>query len=299
MRRIYNMSKKTIKNGFYVLLAFLLFSGTGVSLCAQGYDGYYDDQAYTNPNLSQKQRDEIQKLEERLDAELSPMYQRLRTQYRELENMESAANPDARRIEKKWAEINRLEGEISEKELKHEQRIAKLLPEGQSIYSNSDAYGYPGAGLGYRSYYNGGVRLGRGPGGRGMGRLGGGVGYGIGAGGGYGTGVYGRLGRGPCGAGLGRLSGRAGYGAGRIGYGAGRLGYGGAGYGAGRVGYGAGRVGYGAGRMGYGRAGYGVGSYAYGNRNIYGGARMGPGPCGLGIGRMTAPRYSRRMRYYR
>ena len=272
------MSKKTIKNGFYVLIAFLMLCGTGLPLGAQGYDGYYDDQAYTNPNLSQKQRDEIQKLEERLDGELSPMYQRLRTQYRELENMESAVNPDARRIEKKWAEINRLEGEISERELKHEQQIAKLLPEYQSTYGSSGAYGYPGAGLGYRSYYNGGVRLGRGPGGRGMGRMGGGVGYGIGAGGGYAAGVYGRMGRGPCGAGLGRLSGRAGYGG---------------------AGYGAGRVGYGAGRVGYGGAGYGAGSYSYGNRNIYGGVRMGPGPCGLGIGRMTAPRYSRRMRYYR
>jgi len=295
------MIKKTIKCGWITGFALLLLFSSGVYLAAQDYEGYYEDQAYTNPALSQEQMDEIRKLEEQLDARLSPMHQRLQSRYQELDRLESASNPDNRKIDKKWSEINRLESDISDLELKHEQRIAKLVPQYQQSYGVAGAYGqpgYPGAGMGASSYYYGGARLGRGPGGRGMGRLGGGAGYGIGGGRGYAAGSYGttggvRLGRGPCGSGLGRLSGSAGYGAGRAGYGAGRVGYGigRTGYGAGRVGYGIGRTGYGAGRVGQA---YGSGTYAYRSRNINGGVRMGPGPCGLGIGQRTAPRYYRR-----
>jgi hypothetical protein len=322
------MIKKTaLKTGYFVFLAVLLLLGSHAQIFAQGLEPVYDDQYYANPDLSREQSEKIRELEERLDKELSPLHQRLRSLYRDVDRLETAANPEPRKIDEKWAEIDRLENDIRDREMKHEQRIAEIVP--QAVGS----YGYPGGAYAAQGYWG---RMGRGPGGGGMGRMSGaagygGGGYGIGrgrsgyvgrgygrAGAGAGYGGYGRigvgygmgtrgytggvrLGRGPCGAGLGRLSG-AGYGGyGRVGTG---YGYGGYGIGRGRSGYadrGYGRAGAGAAYGGYGRigAGYGMGTRGYSGRSITGGVRMGPGPCGLGIGRLTAPRFSRRGRWYR
>lgn len=319
------MKKTALKTGYLVLPAVLLLLSAHAQIFAQGLEPVYDDQYYANPDLSREQSEKIRELEERLDKELSPLHQRLRSLYRDVDRLETAANPDPRKIDEKWAEIDRLENDIRDREMKHEQRIAEIVPQAVG------PYGYPGGAYAALGYWG---RMGRGPGGGGMGRMSGaagygGGGYGIGRGRsgyvgrgygqigvgygntGYGMGMRGytggvRMGRGPCGAGLGRLSGAGyggygrvgtGYGYGGYGIGRGRSGYADRGYG--RAGAGTGYGGYGRIGVGYGNRGYGMGTRGYTGRSITGGVRMGPGPCGLGIGRLTAPRFTRRGRWNR
>jgi len=204
------MIRTATRTGCFVLLAVLFLFGPSPRLFAQGIEPGYDDPYYANPDLTREQAEKIRKLEESLDKELSPLHQRLRSLYREVHGLETAASPDPRKIDAKWAEIDRLENDIRDREIRHEQKMAEIAP---PIWGG---YGYPGVaygGWGNRGRMGGGYgggygRAGAGYGYGGYGRAGAGYGYGTGARGYAGRGLYGgvRLGRGPGGAGLGRLS---------------------------------------------------------------------------------------------
>jgi hypothetical protein len=228
--------KKTALISGMVFISFLLISQ---GLLAQRYyrndprieDDYYD------LNLTREQIEKMNRLEFELEKELSPLFLKLRSAYIELDEFEAQRSPDPIKIEKIWDKIYKLEDEIREKEISHEENIRGLLTKDQRVLFDS-YYGYDrgyfgrGCGrfgygnYGYGRYSYGAVTgrnyWGRGYGNRGRGNWGrGNYGHGRGISRGYGRGYFGRgagrlgpdnyryyqrfrYGRGPCGAGLGR-----------------------------------------------------------------------------------------------
>jgi hypothetical protein len=234
------MKKITLISGMVLILSFLISQG----LSAQRYyrndsrieDNYYD------LNLTQEQMKKIDKLELELEKEITPLISKLRSNYKELDELEALGSYDPNKIKKIWDMIYKLEDDIRNKEISHENKIRDLLTEEQraifdSYYSyglnpygrggfgggyfGSRLRGYRGANYGYGRYSYG-PGIGRSYLGRGAGRLGRGYyGYGRGIGSGFGVnrryfglgpsrfsgpGNYSRFryGRGPCGAGLGK-----------------------------------------------------------------------------------------------
>ena len=194
-------------------------------------------------NLTEKQLEEIDKLEIGREKELLPLISKLRSQYGVLDELEIQRNPDPGKINAVWDAIYKLEEDIQNKEILHENKIRELLTEEQTAvldsYFADSTIPYDRGGLG-RGYFGSGFRgfrvgndryagygfgagVGRNGLGRGAGRLGsayyggrgnigrvydgriGDVGRGVGLLG-YGRFLRGaRYGMGPCGAGLGRL----------------------------------------------------------------------------------------------
>jgi hypothetical protein len=235
--------KKTALISGMVLVSFLFISH---GLHAQGSyrygPGIEDD--YYDLNLTKEQMEKIDRLEVALEKELSPLIAKLRSNYVVLDELEAQRNPDPTRINTVWDVIYRLEDEIRNKEILHENKIRNLLTEEQRVVFDSyyayganpyvrDTFGRRYFGRGFRgfrvgNYGRGGFGYGAGMGnnylGRGAGWLGRGYyGYRRGIASGYnsnrryfdrGVGQLGygigrffqrvRYGRGPCGAGLGR-----------------------------------------------------------------------------------------------
>jgi hypothetical protein len=217
-------------------LAVFLFVSQG--LYAQRLYRYYpamEDVLY-DLNLTEEQLEEIDKLDVGLEKELLPLFSKLRSRYGVLDELETQRDPDPGKINTLWDAIFKLEEDIQNKEILHENKIRELLTEEQravldSYFSSGTIpYGRGGFGRGYfgsgfrgGDYRYAGYGFGAGAGrnglGRGAGRLGrvyyggrgniarGRMGYfGRGAGlVGYGRFLRGaRFGFGPCGAGLGR-----------------------------------------------------------------------------------------------
>jgi hypothetical protein len=205
-------------------------------------------------DLTTEQMEKIDKLELEHERKLAPLFNKLRTSYLELDELEMQRNPDQKAIDKKWDSILKMEADIEAREAAHEDQIRKILTPEQRALLDSESY-FPGeppylenrAGLAYNG--RGAMGYGRGLGrgysgyGRGLGRAYGGYGRGLGrAYDGYGRGL------GRAYSGYGRSTGRAYTGTGR------------------------GYTGYLGNRSTLGYRGYGV-------------LRLGRGPCGAGLGR--------------
>ena len=200
--------KKTALLSGTILIAFLF---TSYGLHAQRYLGYCPamEELYYDLNLTEKQLEEIEKLEIALGKELSPIISRLRTQYAVLDDLEIQRNPDPSKIDAAWDAIFEIEADIREKEILHENKIKDLLTEEQRVLFDAYLpygmipYGRGGFGRGYfgrgfRGYRGGQRNMGRGYD-RTLGLFGRGAGQ-------LGPGRYFRpmrYGRGPCGAGFG------------------------------------------------------------------------------------------------
>jgi len=120
-------------------------------------DDYYD------LNLTREQLERIDKLELELEKELSPLVSKLSSSYMELDELEAQRTPDPTKIKQLWDVIYKLEDDIRNKEISHENKIRDLLTEDQravldSYYGhdlNPYARGYFGRGYlgrGFRSY---------------------------------------------------------------------------------------------------------------------------------------------------
>lgn len=188
-------------------------------------------------NLTEKQLEEIDKLEIGLEKELLPLISKLRSQYGVLDELEARRHPDQGKINAVWDAIYKLEEDIQNREILHENKIKGLLTGKQravldSYFAYSSIpYGRGRFGSGFQGFRGGnsryagyvfGAGVGRNGIGRGAGRLG--RAYYAGRGNivrvydrrigyvGRGAGLlgYGRLlrgaryGFGPCGGGLGR-----------------------------------------------------------------------------------------------
>ncbi|MFA9454049.1 MAG: Spy/CpxP family protein refolding chaperone [Candidatus Aminicenantaceae bacterium] len=242
------MKKMALISGMVVVL--LLFFSNGLYAQRSYRDDPGIEEDYYGLNLTQEQKEKIDKLELELEKELSPLISRLRSSYADLDELEAQRSPDPTNIAKIWDIINTLEEDLRNREISHEDKIRDLLTNDQKgVFDSYYGYGpvpydrgYLGRGIrGFRggNYGYGRNRYGAGMGrnylGRGAGRLGRGYyGYGRGTlrssgmnrgnfrpGAGRMSGPYDyrvnpryRYGRGPCGAGLGRWS-RTGYGRGR------------------------------------------------------------------------------------
>lgn len=222
------MKKQALTSG--MLLVTFLFVSQG--LYAQRWYRYCPamEEVLYDLNLTEKQLEEIDELEVGLGKELLPLISKLTSQYGVLDELETQRNPDKGKINTVWDAIYKLEEDIENKEILHENKIRELLTEEQravldSYFAYSTIpYGRGGFGRGYfGSGFRGGNYRYAGYGfGSGVGR----VGIGRGAGrlgrayyGGRGNiarvydrrmGYFGRgagllsYGFGPCGAGLGR-----------------------------------------------------------------------------------------------
>jgi len=235
------MKKRAFISGV-ALVAFLFISQGLQAQRTYGYCPAMEDVLY-ELNLTEKQLEEIGKLEIGLEKELLPLISKLRSQYGMLDELETRRNPDLGKINAVWDAIYKLEEDIRNKEILHENKIRELLNEEQRAVLDSHfayssvPYGRGGLGRGYfgsgfqrfrggdfrYAGYGFGSGVGRNGLRRGAGRLGrayyggrgnigraydGRIGYiGRGAGlSGYGYYLRGaRFGLGPCGAGLGRL----------------------------------------------------------------------------------------------
>jgi Spy/CpxP family protein refolding chaperone len=236
------MKKIILITGMVFVLILIVSHG----LYAQRYyrygPGTEDD--YYDLNLTREQIEAIDKLELELEKEISPLINKLRSNYRMLDELEEQRSPDQAKIDDVYDMIFGLEDDIQNKEIEHEKKIRDLLTEDQRAIFDSyyayctNFYGRGGFGRGYRGlgfrgfrggvYGYGGYCYGAGRGrnylGRSAGRWNRGYyGYGRGISKGYGRnmGYFGRgtrqfgysnnrilpgirYGRGPCGAGLGR-----------------------------------------------------------------------------------------------
>lgn len=221
-----------MKKGIVIpFIVFILFAFVGQGLSAQRYlaRGAGAGGDYCVLNLTEEQIKKIDRLELDLYKELSPLFSKLRSVFIELDELETQASPDQKRIEAVWERICQLEDDIRNRELQHEKKISDLLTEEQkTLIESFYSYGRGGLGRGNfgRGYgrYNYGAWIGQNYLGQDSGELARGYyGYGRGIRGGYGRmGVYlgqgavwrgygqnppflgVRYGRGPCGAGLGR-----------------------------------------------------------------------------------------------
>ena len=239
------MKKIALISGMVVVLLFFFSNGLYAQRVSRDDPGIEED--YYGLNLTQEQKEKIDKLELELEKELSPLISRLRSSYAELDELEAQRSPDPAKIAKIWDVIYELEEDIRNRDLSYEDKVRDLLTNDQKVVFDS-YYGYDpvpydrgyvgrsyrglrGGNYAYgRSGYNAG--MGRNYLGRGTARMGRGYySYGRGVsrssamirgnfrlGAGRMSGPYDyrvnpryRYGRGPCGAGLGRWS-RTGYG---------------------------------------------------------------------------------------
>ena len=243
------MKKRTVISAM-VFISFFFFV-QGVS--AQRY--YRQDSGTTEDNqrlnLTQEQVEMIDTLELELEKDLFLLNSQLRSNWMRLEELEAQRSQDPTEMRKILDVIYKLENEMQNKEIQHQNKIRDVLTEDQKALLDSyetpglNIYGREAFGGGYigRGYgrgaggtygyglYNPGVgRLGLGQGAYGQVRGNYGYGRGLGRGNGLNRGYSGlgvlrpeagylpyignfRLGRGPCGAGWGRLY-RWGYGRG-------------------------------------------------------------------------------------
>jgi len=224
------MKRTALISGMAFVLLIFFSNGLYAQRTSQDDPGIEED--YYGLNLTQEQKEKIDKLELELEKELAPLISKLRSSYAELDELEAQRSPDPAKIAKIWS---------------HENKIRDLLTADQkSVFDSYYGYdpvpydrgdigrGYRGSSGGYYGYGRAGYNTGMGRNylGRGAGRMGRGYysyrrGVSRSAGmirGNFRSGAgrisvpydyrvnprY-RYGRGPCGAGLGRWS-RTGYG---------------------------------------------------------------------------------------
>jgi len=239
------MKKIALISGMGVVLFLFLSNGLFAQTINRDDPGIEED--YYGLNLTQEQKEKIDKLELELEKELAPLISKLRSSYAELDELEAQKSPDPAKIAKIWDVIYAQEEDIRNRDISHENKIRDLLTADQKSVFDS-YYGYDPVpydrgdiGRGYRESSGGYYRYGRSGYNTGMGRnyLGRGAGR-------MGRGYYSyrrgvsrsagmirgnfrsgagrmsvpydyrvnpryRYGRGPCGSGLGRWS-RTGYG---------------------------------------------------------------------------------------
>ena len=143
------MKKTTIVSGL-VFISFLLVSqGVFAQRYLRGDPGIEGDDYELH--LTQEQIEKIDKLEMELEKELQPLFAKLRSHYRELDELEAQRSPDLTKIEKIWEAIYTLEYDIQNREIRHEQKIRDLLTEDQKTSMDS----YYAYGMGF--YGRGGI----------------------------------------------------------------------------------------------------------------------------------------------
>ncbi|MGM0465404.1 MAG: Spy/CpxP family protein refolding chaperone [Acidobacteriota bacterium] len=196
----------------FLILALILISVLFIynfSFAQRYYRNARTDGYLYGLDLTDKQIQEINRLEIQLEKELIPLNSELRTLYIKLDELEMQRSPSMEEIDKVIEKIYKVEDQIFEKENQFNEKIRNLLTDEQkSMFDSTYGYGgygaYLGLGLGgfgwnpgrgMRNYYGQGRyynRYGQRYGyGRGLCR---GIGYGWRLGGGYG---YGRgIGRG-------------------------------------------------------------------------------------------------------
>ncbi|MGB2905870.1 MAG: hypothetical protein WBB73_02150 [Candidatus Aminicenantaceae bacterium] len=210
------MKKIALISGMVVVLLLFFSNGLYAQKITQNDPGIEED--YYGLNLTQEQKEKIDKLELELEKELAPLISKLRSSYAELDELEAQRSPDPAKIAKIWDVIYAQEEDIRNRDISHENKIRDLLNNDQKGVFDA-YYGYGPVpndrgylGRGYReprggnyaygrAGYN--TRMGRSYLGRSAGRMSGPYDYRVNP-------RY-RYGRGPCGAGLGRWS-RTGYG---------------------------------------------------------------------------------------
>ncbi len=132
---------KRIALTFGMFLVSFLFISHG--LYAQRIDRYgygMEDDIY-DLNLTREQLEKIDKLELELEKELSSLFSKLRSSCREIDELEAQRTPDPTKINQLWDVIYKLEDDIRNKEIAHEDKIRDILTEDQRAVLDSD-YGY-------------------------------------------------------------------------------------------------------------------------------------------------------------
>ncbi|MBW1767690.1 MAG: hypothetical protein JRJ65_11645 [Deltaproteobacteria bacterium] len=252
------MKRTALISGMAFVLLIFFSNGLYAQRTSQDDPGIEED--YYGLNLTQEQKEKIDKLELELEKELAPLISKLRSSYAELDELEAQRSPDPAKIAKIWDVIYAQEEDIRNRDISHENKIRDLLTADQKSVFDS-YYGYDPVpydrgdiGRGYRGSSGGYYGYGR-------------AGYNTGMGRNY-------LGRG---AGISR---------GNLGPGAGRMGRGYYSYRRG-VSRSAGMI------RGNFRSGAGRISVPYDYR-VNPRYRYGRGPCGAGLGRWSRTGYGRR-----
>jgi Spy/CpxP family protein refolding chaperone len=104
------------------------------------------------PEMTPEQGKEIHKLRMKLHQEIAPLRIDIETKEMELQELWMDDKPDVEKIVKKIMEIHKLQGQIQEKEIRHEFEIYKTLkPEQQKMFRQNHRMGMgPKAGFGPR-----------------------------------------------------------------------------------------------------------------------------------------------------
>lgn len=227
------MKKRTVISAM-VFISFFFFAQ---EISAQRYygEGFGSTAADQKLNLTQEQVEKIDALELELEKDLFLLNSQLRSNWMRLEELEAQRSQDPAEMKKLLDVIYKLENEMQNKEIQHQNKIRDVLTEDQKVLLDNfgafgwNFYGRGGFGRGYfrRGFERFGGNSGYALNSPGFGRMGWGqgaygqdranYGYGRGLGRGYsGLGVlrpeagysrynsYYRSGRGPCGAGWGR-----------------------------------------------------------------------------------------------
>ena len=87
------------------------------------------------PEFSPEQAKEMHKMRMKLHKEIAPLRTDLETKEMELQELWMDEKPDVEKIVKKVSEINKIHGQIQEKEIRHQFEIYKTLkPEQQKMF---------------------------------------------------------------------------------------------------------------------------------------------------------------------
>jgi len=94
------------------------------------------------PEFSPEQEKEMHKMRMKLHKEIAPLRTDLETKEMELQELWMDEKPDVDKIVKKVSEINKIQWQIQEKEIRHQFEIFKTLkPEQQKMFRNRHRMG--------------------------------------------------------------------------------------------------------------------------------------------------------------
>ncbi len=125
-------------------IVFVLFLFISHGLQAKGFYRYGPgiENDHYDLDLTLEQMEKIDILELELEKELVPLIAKLRSNYLVFDELETQRNPDPTRINNVWDVIYRLEEDIQNKEILHENKIRDLLTEEQkAVFNSYYAYG--------------------------------------------------------------------------------------------------------------------------------------------------------------
>lgn len=94
------------------------------------------------PEMTPEQEKEMHKMRMKLHKEIAPLRTDLETKEMELQELWMDEKPDVEKIVKKVSEINKIQWQIQEKEIRHQFEIFKTLkPEQQKMFRNRHRMG--------------------------------------------------------------------------------------------------------------------------------------------------------------